>query len=329
MRRKQRFASRNEHQIFLLYNSAFMTPKMATWYARVSLLAAALVLSALVSGKEVESLQNFKQRECRQRIPRGDVADLLPESLQKIHPRNLKVLLSRQRRFLSFPKGSRLVMSFVLRMPVKTINGNTLSLYIGTPFRLALPSGVLTFRRSNATTTPTPTTTTPPSSGYGAYEANTRFDDHQPGSSYSSYGEGDYYSRNDQDGGSGYFGGYGRRSIDSERRAGFAIIQNGLDNLGLPGRACLLRAVCEIAEEPVDGLGAVGDILNLIFAAGYGEGSEEMQEFAVAEERGRREGDCEGRYSECPLSLAELLQSGLSYLHAGLANTGVQGSGLL
>lgn len=104
-----------------------------------------------------------------------------------------------------------------------------LSLYIGTPFRLALPSGVLTFRRSNATTTPTPTTTTPPSSGYGAYEANMRFDDHQPGSSYTSYGEGDYYSRNDQDGGSGYFGGYGRRSIDSERRAGFAIIQNGLD----------------------------------------------------------------------------------------------------
>lgn len=63
--------------------------------------------------------------------------------------------------------------------------------------------------------------------------------------------------------------------------------------------------------------------------AGYGEGSTEMHEFVVAEEKGRREGNCGGRYSECPLSLAEILQNGLSYLHAGLANTGVLGSGLL
>lgn len=63
--------------------------------------------------------------------------------------------------------------------------------------------------------------------------------------------------------------------------------------------------------------------------AGFGEGSDEMHEFVVAEEKGRREGNCEGRYSECPLSLAQLLQNGLSYLHSGLANTGVLGSGLL
>ncbi|XP_069983650.1 uncharacterized protein [Penaeus vannamei] len=164
--------------------------------------------------------------------------------------------------------------------------------------------------------------------------ADTRFDYHPSGSSYTSYGEDDeYYSRYSQHdqyyGGSSHSGGYGKRSLDSQRLAGFAVIENGLDNFGLPGKSCLLRAICEMAEEPVHELGVVGDILNLIFAAGFGEGSDEMHEFVVAEEKGRREGNCEGRYSECPLSLAQLLQNGLSYLHSGLANAGVLGSGLL
>lgn len=109
-------------------------------------------------------------------------------------------------------------------------------MYIGTPFRLSLPSGALTFRRSNSTTTTTTTTTTasPPSSGYDAYMADTRFDYHPSGSSYTSYGEDDqYYSRYSQHdqyyGGSSHSGGYGKRSLDSQRLAGFAVIENGLD----------------------------------------------------------------------------------------------------
>lgn len=39
-----------------------------------------------------------------------------------------------------------------------------------------------------------------------------------------------------------------------------------LRSLGLPGRACVLRTVCEIGRRPVDDLGLLGDILNLIFS---------------------------------------------------------------
>ncbi|XP_042878685.1 uncharacterized protein LOC122257462 [Penaeus japonicus] len=301
---------------------------MATCWQAMRVLAGAIIFSALASGKELENLVNFRQRECRQRIPRGDVADLLPESLQKIHPRNLKVL-SRQRRFLSWPSGSSLTITPAFSIPVASNDYETVKIYIGFPFTLDLPEAPLQLIKSRTTTTAAP------SYGYSSYAqtADTRFDSashsfgHGVGSSYSSYGG--YEQFNDFSGDDSHYGGFGKRSIDSQRQAGFNVIQNGLENMGLPGKSCLLRAVCEVAQEPVEDLGVVGEILNLVFAAGYGEGSEDMHEYVVAEEKGRREGDCEGRYNECPLGVASLLHSGVSHLFAGLASTGKFGSGLL
>ena len=37
-------------------------------------------------------------------------------------------------------------------------------------------------------------------------------------------------------------------------------------SVGLPGRECVLRAVCEVGEEPLQGMGVLGEVLNLIFA---------------------------------------------------------------
>ncbi|XP_027215782.2 uncharacterized protein [Penaeus vannamei] len=300
-----------------------------SWRA-VRVLAGGLLLSTLVSGKELENLVNFKQRECRQRIPKGDVGDLLPESLQKIHPRNLKVL-SRQRRFLAWPSGSTLTVTSAFSIPVASDDYQTVKMYIGFPFTLDLPDAPLRLIKSQEPTTDAP-------HGYGSYAstADTRYDygssgsndfGYGTGSSYSSYGG--YEQFNHHYGDDSHYGGFGKRSVDSQREAGFNVIQNGLENMGLPGKSCLLRAVCEVAKEPVTDLGVVGEILNLIFAAGYGEGSESMHEYVVAEEKGRREGDCEGRYNECPLGLVSLLHSGVSHLFAGLASAGVQGSGLL
>lgn len=44
-----------------------------------------------------------------------------------------------------------------------------------------------------------------------------------------------------------------------------------------------------------------------------------MQEYVVAEEAGRRQGNCDSRYPECPYHLAGMAQSALAYFHQGLA----------
>ncbi|CAL4126760.1 unnamed protein product, partial [Meganyctiphanes norvegica] len=114
----------------------------------------------------------------------------------------------------------------------------------------------------------------------------------------------------------------GKRTVlplDNQRMAAFQAVENGLETMGLPGRQCVLRAVCEVAEDPVDDLGLIGEVFNLIFSAGYGEGTDEMSEFIKAEELGRKEGGCESLYSDCPMQLVDLMQGGLRHLHSGIA----------
>ncbi|XP_042878684.1 uncharacterized protein LOC122257461 [Penaeus japonicus] len=228
----------------------------------------------LLLGSEVRTTKHdlFKHRECRQR--RGDVA-ALPDSLAPTpsHPRDLKIL-SRPRRFMSWPEGSTLSMHPSLSIPYVSYNDGYQkgSLYLGFPLSLRLPTAPLRFIGSGAPLV--------------------------------------------------------RRSLDQHRNWSFSILEDGLNTAGLPGRACVLKTVCDFARQPIDDLGLLGDIINLIFSAGYGEGSEGMHEFVMAEEVGRREGDCEGRYTECPVGVSGLLQSGLSYLLAGAANAGSRGNSL-
>ncbi|XP_064106731.1 uncharacterized protein LOC135215703 [Macrobrachium nipponense] len=274
----------------------------------VSILATVFSVSSVTSGLEVDAQKNFQLRECRQRSWRGDIGSLPANKILPDHPNKVKVL-SRSRRFIGWPKGSTLTIYTGLTVPLHTyVNGDTMNLYLGFPFTLNLPSGKLVLKG-------TTTTTPPPPSSYGHY------------GNYSSGGSGPYNKQDfPQD---SHYNSLSKRSIDSQRRTGFSIIQNGLENLGLPGKSCLMRAVCEVADHPVSDLGLVGDFLNLFLAAGYGEGSEEMADFVSAEDLGRREGDCESKFSDCPLPLADLLQSGLSYLHAGLAGAGSQHASFL
>lgn len=36
-------------------------------------------------------------------------------------------------------------------------------------------------------------------------------------------------------------------------------------SMGVAGQACVLRAVCEVAERPVEHLGMTGELINLFF----------------------------------------------------------------
>lgn len=48
-----------------------------------------------------------------------------------------------------------------------------------------------------------------------------------------------------------------------ERALLYLALEELLENFGLDGRACLLRAICEVHAHPMQGFGFVGEILKL------------------------------------------------------------------
>ena len=56
------------------------------------------------------------------------------------------------------------------------------------------------------------------------------------------------------------------------------------------------------------------------YRAGYGERPDEMSEYITAEEMGRQKGHCEDIFSECPMSIGDFMQSGLSIIQSGLVS---------
>ncbi|KAK4314331.1 hypothetical protein Pmani_014363 [Petrolisthes manimaculis] len=221
------------------------------------------------------------RRDRRKDIRRwkGDIGDL--EMFPGGRVRDRLQLKHRVRRFLSFPTGSVLTVTPKLTIPFyDEFDGYITGAQLyAVAFDLALPNATLRLRK---------------------------FKEDDP-MTYTSYGSGSSY------------GSRLGRSLDSQRVAGFNLLQKLMDTMGLAGEECMLRAVCEVAERPVDNLGITGEIINLFFSAGYGGGSEEVKEYVKAEEVGRREGDCETKYSSCPYPLASMVESALTHLHLGLA----------
>ncbi|CAN7990147.1 unnamed protein product, partial [Ixodes hexagonus] len=54
------------------------------------------------------------------------------------------------------------------------------------------------------------------------------------------------------------------RDTNQERKMLFLALEHGLGKLGLNGRACVLRAVCEAAEHPFGEFGLVGEVVNVL-----------------------------------------------------------------
>ncbi|XP_045595017.2 uncharacterized protein [Procambarus clarkii] len=113
----------------------------------------------------------------------------------------------------------------------------------------------------------------------------------------------------------------GRSNIDSDRLMAYNSIESIFSNLGINGRECLLKAICEVAEEPVDNYGIVGELLALILSPSHGltTAQEELKEHCEAERYGRSAGNCNLAYSSCPFNLPDLLTSGLSLLDGSLS----------
>lgn len=50
-----------------------------------------------------------------------------------------------------------------------------------------------------------------------------------------------------------------------ERVLLYTIIEDFLSNFGLDGKACLLRAICEVHAHPMKNFGLIGEMMKLFF----------------------------------------------------------------
>ncbi|XP_037083299.1 uncharacterized protein LOC119103761, partial [Pollicipes pollicipes] len=88
-----------------------------------------------------------------------------------------------------------------------------------------------------------------------------------------------------------------------------AVVYKGLANvfnrLGLEGKACLLKTVCEIAGSPLLYDGLIGELLNIALIPSHTvDGTpDELDEYRQAEQLGSSGRDCRAAFSPCPISL--------------------------
>ncbi|XP_037073872.1 uncharacterized protein LOC119095085 [Pollicipes pollicipes] len=93
------------------------------------------------------------------------------------------------------------------------------------------------------------------------------------------------------------------------------MVYSGLENvfsiLGLDGRACLLRAICEVSATPLVYDGIVGELLNIALVPRHTNGHhEDLTRYLEAEEHGKLDSDCGAVYPACPVSLFQKVAPG-------------------
>ncbi|KAG7167780.1 uncharacterized protein LOC121867950 [Homarus americanus] len=89
-----------------------------------------------------------------------------------------------------------------------------------------------------------------------------------------------------------------------DREMMYQVVEDTLNNMGLNGKACLLRAMCEVFQVPLINHGFVGEVMELFLSAGRSPHADKrLGEYTLAEKIGRTVGDCSDYHYECPHSL--------------------------
>ncbi|KAG4075066.1 hypothetical protein HA402_008131 [Bradysia odoriphaga] len=94
-----------------------------------------------------------------------------------------------------------------------------------------------------------------------------------------------------------------------ERALLYGVVEDFISTFGFDGKACLLRAICEVHSKSVHHLGLFGEMVKLFFTASKSQFSQLLPEYVSAEEIGRGErgpGECFPYYKNCPRSLFKL-----------------------
>ncbi|BES91451.1 DM4/DM12 family [Nesidiocoris tenuis] len=88
-----------------------------------------------------------------------------------------------------------------------------------------------------------------------------------------------------------------------ERAMLYVIVEEFLSNFGLDGKACLLRAICEVQGHSLKNFGFFGEMLKLFFTASKSPFAEVLNDYVAAERQGLEHGECFPYYKNCPKSL--------------------------
>ncbi|GAB0088584.1 hypothetical protein DMENIID0001_030410 [Sergentomyia squamirostris] len=91
------------------------------------------------------------------------------------------------------------------------------------------------------------------------------------------------------------------------RRWFYRMASNYLTRLGLNGTGCLLRAICEVSESPLDdGNGLHGDLLQIILTPSSSIDENLPKAFQEAEIKGRMQ-NCDDYINNCPKSVLDMI----------------------
>ncbi|XP_042860111.1 uncharacterized protein LOC122245977 isoform X1 [Penaeus japonicus] len=106
--------------------------------------------------------------------------------------------------------------------------------------------------------------------------------------------------------------GRAERSIQEDQLEVFRQIEDNISSLGVDGRACVLRFICEMQTNSFSKASVFGELFTLLFTPKPGGDYTVLKEYIAAEEEGRREAKdslrCAQRYQACPLSVFAALR---------------------
>ncbi|CAH1364789.1 uncharacterized protein [Tenebrio molitor] len=91
-----------------------------------------------------------------------------------------------------------------------------------------------------------------------------------------------------------------------ERALLYFVLEEFLENFGMDGKACLLRAICEVHAHPLQNFGLMGEMLKLFLTASKSPYSKMLDEYVEAENAGRGKSgssECWPYMKDCPKSL--------------------------
>ncbi|XP_076380348.1 uncharacterized protein LOC117227367 isoform X3 [Megalopta genalis] len=92
-----------------------------------------------------------------------------------------------------------------------------------------------------------------------------------------------------------------KRSLD--RQLVYRVLANKLESAGYSGEGCLLKMICETANEPLSNNGVLGDILQILFTPSSSQDEDLPSEIVEAEYAE----DCANYHAMCPQSPLTLI----------------------
>ncbi|XP_050307752.1 uncharacterized protein LOC126744410 [Anthonomus grandis grandis] len=86
----------------------------------------------------------------------------------------------------------------------------------------------------------------------------------------------------------------------------YNLFERKLESHGHPGKACLLRAICESTELSTSGTGILGDLVHLVLTPSTSLNTNLTKEYEEAEEQAAKTGHCKKYKKNCSFSVLKM-----------------------